>query len=46
MRAKATYPKTSWEISGGPNKTITSAATMLAASTRIGSARAPTRTST
>jgi hypothetical protein len=45
MRAKATYPKTSWEISGGPSSRIRSAATIVAASARIGNARAPTSTS-
>ncbi|MCW3028956.1 MAG: hypothetical protein JWN81_2167 [Solirubrobacterales bacterium] len=45
MRAKATYPKTSCEISGGPSSRITSAATIVAASARIGSARAASSTS-
>jgi len=46
MRANATYPKTSCEISGGPSSRITLAATIVAASARAGRARDAISTST
>jgi hypothetical protein len=44
-RANARYPKTSWEISGGPSSRLTSASAIAPASAAIGSLRAVNSTS-